>query len=558
MLLLSYSCTSTNAFVAPSATRVAFASTTASASALQYKPRGDSNNDNNKAEKALDEDWRQFRAKLVLQENGIERATDDQHQQWAYQQELIETGTLLVHTGDATGTHDSTNLLEHPYLYKSVMLVVETNDQDTVALMLNRPANVTITESDFTAYLLYGGPHASFHTNEFQRVYCLHRQPNCLDVSQEILSGLYLTSLEDAKVLHADGRAVPADFLYISGYEKLNTEDMKKGVASGNWKSITTDSMTLQNGLQPDLHASLLAWTGTPPTSEDTAGSAGMEDLMLKEWMRTCLHREEDDVVAPPMQEDTLNMADAMAQQHPHQGPPQHFEQEQDVIQAGDLLRASSSDHAFLFDHQEFHKSLVLILEANEDTAVGALLTYPTVEEDGLMDRPVRYGGDAAPEDVYCLHYMGPEAVPGSHQVGNSQFFQCSLHDAGRAMERGLSRKNDFLVIRGKVVFPKQGAALECVEPSHTMPIWDALSQQAPLSPFCLEENVDIARFAWQLAGGTMEESQPDLNGLGLAAVQKWVSSHLLQPNFDNGFGNGPDIMGGGGAFGGNDNYYRP
>ena len=61
--------------------------------------------------------------------------------------------------------------ISKPHLTKAVLLVVETNEHETIALMLNRPANFTLNEKDFTAILLYGGPHSSFHTGDQQRVF---------------------------------------------------------------------------------------------------------------------------------------------------------------------------------------------------------------------------------------------------------------------------------------------------------------------------------------------------------------------------------------------------
>lgn len=482
---------SAHAFVVP---RPSFAVSAPSSpitlTSLHYKKESEGENDL-KSDDQSTADWREFRAKLVLHEHGIVTATEEQHQQWAYQQDLLETGTLLVHQGFD---------ISKPHLTKSVLLVVETNEQETTALILNRPTNFTLQEKDFTAILLYGGPHSNFRAGQEQRVYCIHRQPNCVDVSQEILSGLFMTSLDDAKLLQQQGRALAADFLYVSGYEKFDTEEVTAGIESGTWTSITTDALTLQQNLLPDMWTNILTLTGSPPPPV-SSGDFRVHDQLLEEWTKTSLFHGN----APA----------------PVSAPPHD-------IKEGDLLRASSLQHAFLFDHQEFHKSLVLILEANEHQAVAALLTLPTIEEDPLTTLPIRYGGSDSDAE-YCLHYLG-DAV-GGRKVGDS-FYICSLEEAKAALDNGVAQREQLLLVKGKVVFPKVNAALDWVSPDSAPEVWSLLSEQQRLGPLSLETNVDIACQTWRMAGGTDGEDV-NLFHLGYEAVKQWLSSNLLKDDDD-------------------------
>jgi putative AlgH/UPF0301 family transcriptional regulator len=436
----------------------------------------------------IKKDWREFRAKLVLQEYGHVVATDDQYQQWAYQQDLLEAGALLVHKGFD---------ISKPYLTKAVMMVVETNDKETVALILNRPSNCTLYEKDFSAILLYGGPNGSFHLGQEQRVFCIHRQPNCLDVSQEVLSGLFLTSLDDAKHLQEHGRAVPADFLYISGYETLSTEEIRTGIKAGTWTSITADALTLQQNLLPDLWSSILTLTGYPP-SPPTEESV-VHDKLLHEWTQKALLFDK---------------------------PCEPIASSPHIIQEGDLLRSSSLPHAFLFDHQAFHRSLLLVLEANDQEAVGALLTAPTMEVEPLTGLPIRHGGSTV-DDVYCLHYLG-DAV-GGRKIGKS-FYLCSVQEAKSALDRDIARPDELLIVKGMTIFPKVNAALDWVSPDAAPDVWSLLSQQSLLGPFTLESNIDTACQAWRVAGGN-DCIDSELFHLGYEAVKLWLSTNLLQNN---------------------------
>ena len=497
-LQLALLLTSGQAFVVP---RPSFTTSQLATPLSYYNSRG-SNGENELArDSPSTKDWREFRAKLVLQEYGIATATEEQHQQWAYQQDLLEIGALLVHQGFD---------MSKPHLTKAVLMVVETNEQETTALILNRPANFTLNEKEFTAILLYGGPHSSFHTGEEQRVYCIHRQSNCKEVGQEILSGLFLTSLEDAKRLQAEGRASAADFLYISGYEKLDTAVVTAGIKSGIWKSITADALTLQQHLLPDMWTNLLTLTGTPPPQvsgcdNDLDQQQQIQDQLLLEWSRTTLF---------------------------HGPPPPPVTTPAHDIKEGDLLRASSLPHAFLFDHQEFHKSLLLILEANEEYAVGALLTLPTTEHDPLTDLTVRHGGSDS-EDVYCLHYLGGDVIGGGRKVGSS-FSMCSLEEAKAALDRGTVERDELLVIRGKVMFPKVNAALEWVSPDLAPDVWSLLNEQQALGPMSLDANVDVACQAWRMAGG-VDGDNVNLFHLGYEAVKQWLSCHFLEADEDEG-----------------------
>ena len=486
-VLLSSCTTGSQAFVVP---RPSFTASQISTPLFYNSNRG-SNGENELNDLTRNspsaKDWREFRAKLVLQEYGIATATEEQHQQWAYQQDLLETGALLVHEGFD---------MSKPHLTKAVLMVVDTNEQETTALILNRPANFTLNEKEFTAILLYGGPHSSFHTGDEQRIYCIHRQSNCNDVGQEILSGLFLTSLEDAKRLQEEGRAVAADFLYISGYEKLDTAHVTAGIKTGIWKSITADALTLQQNLLPDMWSNLLSLTGTPPQLD--IEMSNVQDQLLHEWSQTTL------LHGPPPPPLTTPFHD---------------------IKEGDLLRASSLPHAFLFDHQEFHKSLLLILEANDEMAVGALLTLPTTEHDPLTDLLIRHGGSDS-DDLFCVHFLG-DAVGGGRKVGRS-FSMCSLEEAKAALDKGTVERDELLLIKGKVVFPKVNAALEWVSPELAPDVWSLLSEQQRLGPISLEANVDVACQTWRMAGG-VDGDDVNLFHLGYEAVKQWLSSNLLK-----------------------------
>jgi hypothetical protein len=182
---------------------------------------------------------------------------------------------------------------------------------------------------------------------------------------------------------------------------------------------------------------------------------------------------------------------------------------------------------------------LVLILEANDQHAVGALLTLPTTKTESRTQLPIRFGGASTDEthddassdnndddaNLYCLHYLG-DAV-GGRKIGRSSFYMCSIQEGIAALDSGIASRDELLVIQGKVMFPKVNAALDWVSPDAAPELWSLLSEQKPLGPLSLETNVDIGCQTWRLAGGSDGEDL-SLFSLGYEAVKQWLTSNLL------------------------------
>jgi len=481
------------------------------------------------------DDWRSFRAKMVLQEHSITTAKEEQTQQWAYQQPHLETGTILVQDPFALRVEPkkiqyTSSLLDHIHWYKSVVIILESDAQETTGLILNRPANLTLTPAEgFVSTMLYGGAQSSFHSPD-HRIFCIHRNEALREESTTLMSGLYLFSYMEAQQAIRTNRALPADFLYISGFESFHTPTLNDHLQAGHWRSITTDAQTLQNALVPNAWDTLLTMTGSPPPSSMqqiySTDDVIVLDALLNEWKQKCLY-----YWSPVLQtDDPANLIPSSPEEY--RPPVSH------PIQAGDMLRASSMDHAFLFDHQEFHKSVILILDVVHEKnrpqmGIAALLSYPTVEMDPTTAIPIRHGGNENcndnndGEDIYCLHFLGPDAVQSSHKIG-SNFYRCKLNDAINAMQDHRAKREDFLAIRGTVSFPLENVALDVVPPDAAPKIWHTLGHQQVLSPFALEDNIQIARHAWKQAGG--EEMMPPspVNDLGRETVRAWLETNLL------------------------------
>lgn len=81
-------------------------------------------------------DWRDFRARLVSQEKGVE--SKDGAEDWAYAGALVEQGTVLMGAEGELGFG-----LRQQYFHKVVMLVVSQEKSFTKALIVNRPTSRT-------------------------------------------------------------------------------------------------------------------------------------------------------------------------------------------------------------------------------------------------------------------------------------------------------------------------------------------------------------------------------------------------------------------------------
>jgi hypothetical protein len=138
-------------------------------------------------------DWRDFRARLVLQQRQEEdqkdpvKITSEPLSEWAYDAgQVIETGSLVVSRPEPDFCMGG---LRQQYFHKSVIIILEHNAENfTKGIILNRPTNLVLTDDDFTNNdgtaledsnsnnrwpLWFGGDVLGMHTDE-PEINCLH------------------------------------------------------------------------------------------------------------------------------------------------------------------------------------------------------------------------------------------------------------------------------------------------------------------------------------------------------------------------------------------------
>jgi hypothetical protein len=345
--------------------------------------------------------------------------------------------------------------------------------------------------------------------------------------------------LDTAQFLVREKHAVPEDFQVYCGFAGWSPGQLRKELERNNWYMASVDSQTILQELlsrpngEFDVDSfGMETWKKFADRIgrvDDTTTEAAerFDDCMLLEWIRAKLISDGDYIREPSL---------------PPTRPP------------GTIMRASKP---FLLDNQEFHKSLLLVLEDTQTATVGVLLNLPGADSIGIGDEtiPIRYGGKFGIQgqlEKPITWYHNDEALREAHvgsPVGASEtgIWSCTREDAETAIEMGLAVLDDFLVVQGATVIQKvKGdgslAALEkfvVVPRTELQRIWEALLSQEGVSRDTLGEYMDVASSIWALSVGNGKDSDVtdslDDEGalsegdLTSVAWKSWVSTFLLR-----------------------------
>lgn len=524
-----------------------------------------------------DEDWRAFRAKLVMQSqkpsststrNSLDDDADDVDGigalfdtggAWAYDSgNVIEEGAVILGGLDQEFGFG----LRQQYFHKTVILVLEHDATFTKGIILNRPTNMYL-DDDWR--LAFGG---DVHGNgDNPEIICLHslQQEQVVQASRPVMKDIQWTTFQNAKQLVARGLAKPADFFVFGGYAGWGPGQLLKELDRKSWYMMATDGQTLLNQLEnsnADL-AGLETWNllmrmiGRKETVDDFSGDS-FDDLMLKEWAR-------DNLLSP----DKGGGGKALDNYNSPQVKTGAAE-----IKVGTLVRASSQERSpFLLAYQEFHKSLVLVLADNEEMTIGVILNRPSTTGFEISTRkqdtrevtsppvivPLRYGGEykiQGDEPILWLHCNPTlrEAKIGT-EIGASTIYNCTSQDLATAIGSGLATPFDFLAFQGVTAWTKgkstsvngmqgevENGKFEVVPVEKTDLVFLTMSQQSVLDQLNMVQNLAVAKEAWTL-GGLDDDHDDELSEEGAsfvfnsdvrvgeltdAALRCWVATHLL------------------------------
>ena len=409
-----------------------------------------------RAPRACSEDWRDVRARLVKQEQaeamGAPEAEDGAPggEEYVFATPLIEQGSVIL-----GGTQQEFGFaLRQQYFHKSVMLLLQHDEQFTKGIILNRPSALELDgwRVWFGGDVAEGGFFKGVAEAVGEReIVCLHslESEEARRLSLQVIRGVSQTTLAGAQSLVASGAASKSDFWLFVGYAGWAPKQLEGEVELDSWFLAAADSAVL-------LRELLRQGTELPPPSESSTAGDGLatwerlmesigkgdevtrtrgslEDRILKEWVRVNLLPR-----APP--------ADG--------GPllPEKVE--------GLVLRSGHDGGSFTLGEQFMHKSLCLVLAGVPDgPCLGAVLNRPTanVVQFNLPSRPrrcIHFGGEARVKsgldiDANGLLWLHHSADLGGAPIGDSGVYRIAASDAANLVKDGAAALDDFLLVAG-------------------------------------------------------------------------------------------------------------
>mmetsp|Transcript_65004 Transcript_65004/g.157254 ORF Transcript_65004/g.157254 Transcript_65004/m.157254 type:complete len:607 (+) Transcript_65004:3-1823(+) len=257
-----------------------------------------------------DQDWREFRAKLVereWQEGGgwSGRGYEREQKGWAHATPLVEQGSVLL---SAPGDHFA---LQQQYFHKAVILIVRHSDKGDMGLILNRPTALSAGDLDLPAedplpdrlLKFLGLPASSANWNVWfggdcygvgsdkdeLACSCLHTTEKLAADSEEVIRGVYTIDLARARELVASGVAERDEFLLLVGYCGWGPGQLQDELdRGGSWIMAAADQRALLGKLRT-AQASLTSRLERARTREEMGhGKVSVADVGdgLPDWQR--------------------------------------------------------------------------------------------------------------------------------------------------------------------------------------------------------------------------------------------------------------------------------
>jgi putative AlgH/UPF0301 family transcriptional regulator len=428
-----------------------------------------------------DQDWRTFRAKLVMGEppanqsssslssnnvtlsdgdlDGIGALFEDEQagstlqltpldpSQWAYDSgTVIEQGAVIL-----GGVEQDYGFgLRQQYFHKAAILVLDHDESFfTKGIILNRPTDLTLDDdvNPGVKWRVWYGGDVQGISSDTPDIICLHslRDAAVTKASIPVMKDIQWTSFDAAKKLVKAGAAKPTDFWLFCGYAGWGAKQLMGELQRKSWYMVATDSQTLlkelarQSAGADPRDAGLETWTllmnmiGRSSIADENAG--GFDDLMLKEWALKHLLSVEagggagarDQAVGGLESTQDLEVMKPVDRLIKRVAAVSLGE----AVMEGTVVRASSKDRSpFLLEGQELHKSLVLVLSDDERLSIGVILNRPgskgleiQVQEKGTgsskqLKVPLRYGGQYAIKGNQPLLWLHCNPVLKSAKIG--------------------------------------------------------------------------------------------------------------------------------------------
>ena len=440
----------------------------------------------------------------------------------------------------------------------------------------------------------FGGECGGLFSDDPQ-IICLHTidTKRATSLSCEVLPGIYSTTFAGAESIVRAGEATQSDFWVFCGYVGWDVDIFSEEMfEEGLWHIVSADTSTVLEELNMlrceeeqeeecdidsdsrnaglhvyDMLAKRIGLDVPVESQDELIEGHSFGDLLLHEFATAALSFSDADeqfnVAQPNLLRGIVSSESSSALDY----DPAVLMERAQGCKAGTMLRASSGERSpYLFTDQGIHKSLILLLRANEESTEGVILNLvgSTVIEleagPKSIELPVRYGGsvnlsaeDGDSETVETLFLHGDIDLGKSGvgtQVGKSGFYLCSKDEVIQAVTSGAASKS-FMAFQGISIWANDGDICGVEEDvrndffgrvpaSRERAVWDKLLEQELLTEGNLVINTRLGRKAWSLAsaGGenekTVESNQyvfgTDVQTKTLAdeASLRWMMTNIL------------------------------
>lgn len=367
---------------------------------------------------------------------------------------------------------------------------------------------------------------------------------------REISTGVFYTNQATARGYAHEGKMQPGDFWLFYGHMHWSIEDFRQEIKENIWQAIDIT----RGGEAGDILQKLWAESSVDfgrtvwrvfcdVVDQPTRCEFGFDDKMLVEYCQASLplsrHDSYDEEYTPRRQDGVY------------------------TVKVGDIIRASSSHSPFLLSDQEYHHSVILVIQEESRFSVGVILNLPTSKSidldaggEHVGSINIKFGGPLecsgrSENDLLFLHKskaMKDAALGEQLDVDSSSYniWTCKKEEATDALARGLvATEDEIMGIDGLCVWPKDafgGGGLraelvqgnfERVPLSNYDKVWKILQQQRRLSSTSLEENLRTSHAAWEVAGAgkdiTVKQMADKRRQLANEAHRQWILSYLLR-----------------------------
>lgn len=158
-------------------------------------------------------------------------------------------------------------LLSEPFLYdpsfrRSVVLLVEHNDEGSVGFILNKPIEMDISEAldnfpKFESSLYFGGP-----VNQ-NNLFYLHCRGDLITDSKEVIPGVFWGGdFETVKLLIDTGQIDQDEIQFFAGYSGWDVEQLQEELKENSWIVTDGDAETVFRMEREDMWTEIMSGLG--------------------------------------------------------------------------------------------------------------------------------------------------------------------------------------------------------------------------------------------------------------------------------------------------------